>query len=81
MDETLYVWLAGGRSSVRLLHTAFDRRLDWGDCESDAIDVVANGIYGHVVAASRATSVWEVPGLRGGGTVPKGWKMMERSAT
>jgi hypothetical protein len=55
VDETFYVWLLGSCGFVRVLHSAFYRALDWGGCRSGAIGVVMNGMYGSVVAASRAT--------------------------
>ena len=81
VDETLYVWLPGSRSFVRLLRIAFDKTLDGGDYESGASGVVIKGMHGHVVAASRATSVWKVSGLRWECTVPKRWKQVEGSPT
>jgi hypothetical protein len=56
---------------VKLLRSAFDRGLDGVGCGSGAIGVVMNGIYGSVVVASRATSVWEVSWVR--------WKETEQS--
>jgi hypothetical protein len=50
---------------VRFFHIAFDRALEWGDCGSGSFDIMTNGIHGHVVAACRATSVWEVTWVDG----------------
>lgn len=49
VDETLCVWLLGGRSFLRLLRIAFYRTLDWDDCVSGSFDAVTTGMHGYIV--------------------------------